>query len=76
MVEDNAAVSLWFTPQNTTDVDRFLELGTSLSQNPCRHGGYMYMLTQEFEGEVELGNKTIITTMGNPISGTVLQRQE
>ena len=31
------------------------------------------MLTQELEGEVELGNKTIITTMGNPIS---LQRQE
>ena len=31
------------------------------------------MLTQELEGEVELGNKTIITTMGNPMS---LQRQE
>ena len=59
------------TPQNTTDVDRFLELGTSLSQNRCRHGGYM--LTQELEGEVELDNKTI---MGNPISGTVLQRQD
>ena len=34
------------------------------------------MLTQELEGKVELDNKTIITTMGNPISGTVLQRQD
>ena len=34
------------------------------------------MLTQELEGEVELDNKTIITTMGNPISGTVLQIQD
>ena len=34
------------------------------------------MLTQVLEGEVELDNKTIITTMGNSISGTVLQRQD
>ena len=47
---------------------RSLELGTSLHQNRCRHGGYM--LTQELEREVESDNKTIITTMGNPISGT------
>ena len=33
------------------------------------------MLTQELE-EVVLDNKTIITIMGNPISGTVLQRQD
>ena len=34
------------------------------------------MLTQVLEGEVELDNKTIITTMGNSISGTVLQGQD
>ena len=61
------------TPQNTADVDLFLELGTSLYQNRCRHGGYM--LTEELE-EVKFGNKTTITPMGNPISGTVLQRQD
>ena len=62
------------TPLNTSDVDHFLELGTSLHQHRCRHDGYM--LTQVLEGEVELDNKTIITTMGNSISGTVLQRQD
>ena len=31
------------TPQNTADVDRFLELGTSIDryQNRCRHSVYM-----------------------------------